>query len=430
MSRFLRKSLLVLLQGMIECMLYLPVLILFHAFLFNEAGWLWLAPVLLAYPAGYWLNSKLSLHHGAALLVCGIVPAVSVGLLMYGVSAIGITTIVASMVTMYRGQKMALSSWAERFFPWQYGMGVFTYFAVSLVFGWMQLFQPYKWPLLGFGFLSLVLTLQAINKSYVNTESLTGETAPRVERVVKRQNRMFVYIVLAVAVLIVFTYQIQWVFTELWQVIVDWLRSWEFEKYEPGEPIVPDINFSPPSVETAPSSEESNMLEYLKVIALVLAGVAFIGGVWVLAVTIRHLPNLIKYLREMWKKLLQREPVIVEEGYVDEIVDLQKPKRWSVFLSGRNKERRLKWKDLQDNESRILFLYRQWLARGEKRGFVFKPNLTPRENGAELIAKCNANEAKWANVLLDQYSDIRYGGKKAQAEQLQKLMDTQSSNKD
>lgn len=427
MTEIIRRSLLVLLRGTIELVLYLPVFILSHVILLPaESGWLWAAPFLIAYPVGYWLNSKLLLSHVALVFLISMIIAALYGLLVYGISTIGIMTFVVTVIGLYRGQMMALFAWSERFHPWQYGLGLFTYFAVSLLLGKLELLH---WPLLGFGLVSLVLTLHATNKSFVNAESLTGDMAPRVEKVVKRQNRMFVFIVIAVAVLIVFTYQLQWIFTELWQTIAAWLNSWEFEKYEPGEAVAPEIPVSPPSVETSPSSEDSDLLVYLSKIAMYLARIIAIGGIVVFIIYIRYLPNLIKYLRDMWKQLFQREQVTVEDGYVDEIEDIQKPKRIWASLSGRNSVRRLKWKDFQDNESRIRFLYRQWLAIGAKRGFIFKPHFTPQENGAELITHCNENEAVWAHALLDQYSDVRYGEKKAQEDKLRHLIDAQSINK-
>ncbi|CAH1203464.1 hypothetical protein PAECIP111893_01974 [Paenibacillus plantiphilus] len=430
MTEIIRRSLLVLLRGTIELVLYLPIFIWFHVLLLPAgSGWLWLAPMLIAYPAGYWLNRKLSFHHFAMVLLFSIIPAALYGMLVYGLSYIGIMTIIATTIGMYRGQMMALFAWSERFLPWQYGVGLFTYFAVSLLFGHKPLFQPYFLPLLVFGLVSIVLTLYTTNKSYVNAESLTGEMAPKVEKVVKRQNRMFVLIVIAVAVLIVFTYQLQWIFTELWQVIAAWLNSWEFEKYESGEALVPDIPVSPPSEETVSSARDYDIFNYIMYFIFMLIRVLIIGGILVFIIYIRHLPNLIRYLLKLWKQLIQREQVTVEEGYVDEIEDIQKPKRIWAFLSGRNKEHRLKWTNLQDNESRIRFLYRQWLAIGAKRGFIFKPHFTPQENGAELITHCNEIEAVWAHALLDQYSDVRYGEKKAQEDKLQHLIDTQSKNK-
>ncbi|MBW7477545.1 DUF4129 domain-containing protein [Paenibacillus oenotherae] len=425
MMGVMRESALVMVRGSIEMVLYLPIAILLQVYLLPaDQGWLWLLPMLIAYPAGYRLNRLLSLHHPAAIMLISIVAAALYGMSVYGISIIGIVTFITAAAGMYRGQMMAVHLWSTRFYPWQYGTGLFTYFTVSIVFGWMEPFQPFKWPLLGFGLLSLVLTLNAINKSYVNTESLTNEHMPRVEKTVKRQNRLFVAIIIVVSVLIVFTYQLQWLFTALWNAFQNWLNSWQL--MEPTEEPPAEVTPAPmPRQELELPTENRTTLNIpWDLILYIFTGILALVLLFIIVRYIRHLPKLWKALKDIWKQMLQRERITVAAGYVDEIEDISKPKRIRVWLSGRNKQPRIKWKDLQDNESRIRYLYRQWLGRAIKGGYVFKPHFTPQENGRELIATSGSSgHAVWVKTLLEQYMGVRYGARKVKDEKLQQLID-------
>jgi uncharacterized membrane protein YccC len=155
---------------------------------------------------------------------------------------------------------------------------------------------------------------------------------------------------------------------------------------------------------------------------ILLYGIAFavIGVVlWLVLRQLRHLPDWLRQLREKLAQLLGREKSEQNQGYVDEVESIRKPGLLSRLWRSTTKEPRSRWKDLQDNESRIRYLYRQWLAGRIKAGYAFKPHLTPSETGED--AGSQAGDSTSAQTLIHQYNSVRYGGKKITDETLQQL---------
>ncbi|MBW7460628.1 hypothetical protein K0U00_41845, partial [Paenibacillus sepulcri] len=226
MTGNIRDSSRVLLQGAVELLLFLPVAFLIQAFLLgNEAGWLWLILALLGYPAGLLINRLFTFKHPFMITLVGIVIGCACSALLFGVTKTGALSAVVLSASLSRGGLMAVSMRLFRLQARHYIIGIFVYFFVSLFFGRAEAFQPYKIPLIVFGLAVLMLTLFASNSSYVNDESLSGSDRPSVEPTVRKQNRMLVGIIAAVAVLIVFTYQIQAALTSLWNAFRNWLQQ-------------------------------------------------------------------------------------------------------------------------------------------------------------------------------------------------------------
>ncbi|GGD63386.1 DUF4129 domain-containing protein [Paenibacillus nasutitermitis] len=417
MTVYIRASSKALLQGLIELLLFMPVAFLIQAFLFEgEASWMWLILIPLGYPLGLMIIKLLKFKHPVMITLIGFAAGIGLSALLLGVTKAGAVSALTLSLGMTRGGLMAVSMQYFRLHARHYVIGIAVYFIVSLIFGRMPAFEPYQSALIGFGLVALLLTLFSANSGYVNDESLSGNGRPAVEPTVRKQNRLLVSIMAVITVAIVFTYQIQAALGALWNTFKEWLKQL-FSRGDTQN--VPQQEMEPPAVPPQlPDGDGKSMPPWVDYI---LYGVAALVGLVLLYLVLRqlrHVPAWLKRLQEKLMKLFGREQTLAAQGYVDEVSSLPKTGRLGGLFRSRTKEPRVRYKDLQDNESRLRYLYRQRLGRQVKAGYDFKPFLTPLETDTELQGR---GEERSAADLAQPYSNVRYGNKKISDQELERI---------
>ncbi|QYR19057.1 DUF4129 domain-containing protein [Paenibacillus sp. sptzw28] len=421
MKQQLRDSLLALRRGFIELILFVPIAWVFQAFMLPPGTeWLWIALLPIGYPAGFMINRLFSFRHSFMILLISAVIAFCYSLLLFGATKEGALSLIAASLTLYRGGKMAVTPWHNRLLPRHYTAGLLVYFGVSVVCSLAEPFKPFKPLMIGLGLVALFLTLFAANRDNVNNESLSNDDKPMIEPTVRKHNLYLVSTVAVITLLIVFSYQLQAALGALWHTFSSILNKWLSSGGE--KAAVPPPQTEPPAQPPGlPSGEGKSMPLWLDILLYGIA-IAVLGAVlWLVLRQLRHLPEWLRQLREKLAQLFGREKGEQNQGYVDVVESIRKPGLLGGLRLSRTKEPRSRWKDLQDNESRIRYLYRQWLARRVKAGYAFKPHLTPIETGAD--AGTQASDSPSAETLIHQYNSVRYGKKKITDETIRRFLE-------
>ncbi|WP_040950454.1 DUF4129 domain-containing protein [Gorillibacterium massiliense] len=128
----------------------------------------------------------------------------------------------------------------------------------------------------------------------------------------------------------------------------------------------------------------------------------------------RGIPYLVRQFRQLllW---LKRDRTMDIDSYSDEKESLlglaDAPRKLSKLLESwrQRLKREPKWQQLPDTQAKARFLYRMALRRAVQKGYLFRPGLTPLENGSEL-AKSKHLSGTSSEELTTLYSGVRYGG--------------------
>jgi hypothetical protein len=316
---------------------------------------------------------------------------------------------------------MAVKPWNELFLPRHYMMGAASYFIISLILGRLAAFAHLRLPLIGFGIAALLLALFALNRSYVNDESMSEDGTPAVERTVRIQNRVMVAVTAAVTVLIVLSYQLQALLGSLWSQIREWLIK--LFSSSPSQERPPASQPPPPQTPQLPKDGGSHLPQWVDLLLQGFAILIVLAVVWLLLRKLNRLPQWLRQLSAKIARMFDRENEQKTNGYVDEVESLRKPSFIDRFRRDTRIGGHARWKELRDNESRLRFLYRRRIGQSVKSGYSFKPHLTPAETGSELRS-LGAGDPLSENFI-ERYNEVRYGGRKLSDDELQQLMNDQ-----
>ncbi|MCQ6562090.1 DUF4129 domain-containing protein [Paenibacillus mendelii] len=408
-------------QGLIELLLYFPIILVLTGYVLEgPIQWIWLIGLPLGYPIGYFINLPLSFRHPFPVILLAVIGGLlyGYGFGLFDLSRIGIMAFLAAAFGMFRGGTMLSLSWHERIGISRYAYSLLFYFLVSAIFLRFERFEDYSWLLLAGGAASLLLFLFLSNRHMVGEETLSGDQEPKVEATVKRHNRVMVILIVGLTVFLVLAIQLQALFSSLGGAIVALLNkllSGESREELPAE-MPPNEPAPPPQLPKG--GEPSPIWDILTYVLLTVVAVLLL---WVILRIMKHVPGWLRLLRERLARLFGRERVIRSQGYVDEVESIWKPGRFAAWFRGSSRESRLKWKDLPDNESRIRYLYRQWLGQRVKAGYAYKPHLTPVETGSELSEQLSSQENEMAELLVNHYGSVRYGKKAISDAELERL---------
>ena len=426
MKPLLRNCLSIGVIGIIELLLIFPVLfIIYLKFPDSAALWQWLALLWAGYPVGLLLNLVFKFRHSFPLLLYAFIFGGGFSWLVKGISAEALLSAILLTFCLFRGEQMAVTTLTNRLQARHYTFGLFAYFLVSL---FLSLKPGYGSPYMPYftvaGLIVLVLTLFQLNRGNVNQESLSGNDKPIVEPAVRQHNRFYVTIILVITVIIVFTYQIQAILGSLFKTF----RSWLAQLLKGGDsgtspPQTPQ-NAKPPDIQL-PNEAAKTLPHWVDYLLYGICGIILAALLWLLLRKLRHLPSWLNVLREKLAGMFLRDKISLATGYIDEEKSIRQPGRFGGLWRSSSKEPRLRWKDLHDNESRIRYLYRQWIGRSVRSGYAFKPHLTPSETGAELSLQLKKHENTAGDDLVKDYNRVRYGGKAVSDEQLRHLLEQQ-----
>lgn len=429
MKPLLRKCLTAGAIGIIELLLLFPVLFIIYMQSPNSGAlWQWLVLLWAGYPVGFLINRLFKFRHSFLLQVIALILSGWFSCLLRGLSVEALLTAIGLTFCLFRGEQMAVASLSYRLQPRHYTFGLLAYFFVSLFFSLRPDYgSAYRQDYTAAGLIVLVLTLFQLNRGTVNQESLSGNHEPAVEPAVRRHNRYYVAVILVITVILVFTSQIQAVLGSLFKTF----RTWLAQLLEGGDKVTPPPqtpqNEMKPDL-PLPAETAKTMSHWVDYLLYGLFGLIIAALLWFALRKLRFLPGWLRLLREKFAALFQRDKMIAAKGYIDEVRSIRKSDRLGGFWRSSSKEPRKRWKDLQDNESRIRYLYQQWVGRSIRNGYAFKPHLTPTETFADLRLQLQKRDNIAGDELVQSYNRVRYGGKAVSDEQLRLLLEQYEKN--
>ncbi|MDU4697232.1 MAG: hypothetical protein E6Y08_15560 [Paenibacillus sp.] len=243
------------------------------------------------------------------------------------------------------------------------------------------------------GVFCLATALFVTNHQYLRYTSHSGDSGERLPAGLRRHNRLFIGIIIAVALLLAAGVG-RWIgglLMSLLRAVVSWLLR---QPKEPEPLEQPDIEAPPMEPMLPPvESHDSDLLVQILNYAFYV-----FGGLLIVALLGFALYWLYKNAGGIWRKaidrllsLLGRESAPPEQAaFRDEETSLF---TWESALQGWRKigERLLRtgkplerWEDMKDNRERVRYLYRMFLRKEHEQGYRIQPHLTPRETVEEL----------------------------------------------
>lgn len=402
-------------QGMVECLLFFPILSIPMAYLIPKLYMIiWPVVLILGYAAGF-VGSRLfrlNTYLKSVLWACVISVVVSISL--FGTSLALFVTVPSLTVACYRGSRMEQNSWYIMFPGQFYLVGLILYGVSSFVLSFMSSFEPYFFILTLAGVLALIVTLFIVNRNSVEEQTLPGSEGPVIEHRVLRQNRgMILSLLLIIGVIVLLPQMQQWL-AALGKSIASWIAGLLSSSPEEIEP--PLENF--PAESNLPFLEEvSSPPAWIKFIEqLAFYAFYFLAAAFIVFLLYRFAKSLPRWLRKMsaWlNRLMLRSPnneALL--GYEDEEIEIEHEKAVNRFkrLLSRVRGNGLFQKNDEpdDNAARIRQLYRNILNRKIQEGYKWQRSRTPRETEQDLKAWKEAEESM-SERFISLYEQARYG---------------------
>lgn len=414
---FARQGLFNGLKGVIEIILFLPVLILLYVNIpFTPSFAAWMALLGVFYLVGAYFAQWLQYTYLILYIGFSLVSSIGAVWLLWGLHFAEFVTIALCNFAFYRGCSLALNRWKDSLPMTAWWISLAIYFLTSIFFSRYVQYDAYMILFAIAGFTSLIATLWRTNVLILREVNLGDKQPTRIATSVLRHNRIAIFAMVALIVMITFLNVIQNTVLKLAQHMKDWLVKWLGSGSSNQR--VDDPIFETPMTfpETVPGTETSLIMLIVQFVGYVLTAIAL---VFLLVFFVR---KLVRLSGEGWRKLLSilRQKGFLKKdaftstttGYVDEeqkllkLTDVGKlyRDRFGQWLAERLK-REPKWDDLSDNKARIRFLYRHWLLRKVAAGVAIDEALTPREVGEQL-----AEMGDDRRELVAMYDAARYGG--------------------
>lgn len=415
------------LQGLVECVLYFPVLFIPAFYLLPESyRWIWPALVLGGYVLGYagahWFN--MDRQFKAFVWACLVSVAVSVAFV--GVDIALAYVIPLLFIASIRGSRMEQVNWKLMFPGTYFLIGLILYGVSSFFLSFMDSFRGGISSLTWMGAAALGLTLLIVNRQYVLDETLPGNDQPVLERRVLRYNRWFIIVLLVLIALVAFLPQLQQWVSDMARGIAAWISGW-FSSGAEQAPEPPSMSEPPPEMpfldeETKPPSQWMKVLEQV-----LIYGVFTVIGIGMLYVLFRFgkvLPSLYRKFSAWMNRMMNRQNVQPQLGYEDEVENIEHDpasKRLRRLLSGvRIGGRHREGEGPEQLNEKIRQMYRLILSRSIREGYNWKASFTPRETENDL-KEWDGRKDRVPQSLIELYEEARYGNRTITKEEVEGL---------
>ncbi|MFS0722284.1 DUF4129 domain-containing protein [Paenibacillus sp. 1P07SE] len=429
-ERVLAKAGLTTLQGIVETLLFYPLILLFAVYLLPQPQvWLWSAGLPLLFGAGHAAYVWLKLDKVYKLLAIALLVAAAWSVIWFGSSWLAAVSLLFAILAFIRGARGAEQEWEARFPMSAMFAGMILHFILSVATVFRSELHAYLWLIGVCGLLALAATLYCLNAEAVRQQTLSGQRKSAVPGSVSGLNRLLVLVLLLAAVAITMLRTIQEAFEWLRGRIVALLqllpsREGDAPVEQPTAPEMPE----PPMLGEEPS-EPSALMQWLEQAAMiavyVLLGLLVLYGCYALG---KRLPGWLRRLYQALTAWINRGERQGEElGYVDTVESLIQTRDSGPGLGGRLRDRlsawnrrKPRWSDDMTNEERVRFLYRRWLQSARKEGYELKPHLTPLETVAD-IERWRSRSSREDLPLTRLYEQARYGSHPVKDSQVQEL---------
>lgn len=401
-------------QGLVECLLFFPLL--YIPLVYAKAGpWIAVWPLLVVagYGAGYACSRLFRINTVLKTVLWSLAWSVAVSLMAFGVSFMLLIGVPGLFAACYRGIRMEQAHWSVLFPGMYYLVGLIIYGCSSFVLNFMPSFVPFREVLTWFGAAALAVTLFIINRTHIEEATLPHDDKVILEKRVRRQNRWLVASMLLLIAVLVLLPQLRQGLEYLWNTVVSWMnelfQQLPDDKTEPPPERPPLEDPLLPVEESLPPPQWIKVLEKIMVVAACAA--AGLTAVYHLYRLARTLPTWAEKLSAWLNRLLSRRPGEGERlGYVDEVEKIAPPKRGKAFKRWRFSARNNRAGVREDgHEAGIRRLYRKLVERNIRQGYQWKRHFTPRETVHDLKMRTGASEPV-PDGLVELYEQARYGG--------------------
>ncbi|MGN7763920.1 DUF4129 domain-containing protein [Paenibacillus sp. 22594] len=421
-SELLKSTYRLWLICIVEWLLFLPVWIVLQMYLQSGAAALpWIYTLPLISMAGVMLRQSCNRKWKqllAALLLGGLA-----GILAGAFSLREIPLYAGAVISAYLGITSGGHSNRLRI----YIAGIAVYFVATIAFARIPLLQPSVAVLTWSGSLCLILALLDSNTSHLHYSSFTGDGSP-LPRGIRRHNRLFVLLFIAVAALLAAGAgrALGLFFWHAAQAFFGWVSRLfsDSSRPEPPQEAPPQAMPEMPPAET----HEPGLLAMILDVAFYAIGAAALivilyyglrwlyrnsGGVWR-----RFIDSLLS--------LLRRESPQNNTAYQDEEKSIF---TWEKTVQGvreywrsrtTSASRRDRWEGMNGGREQTRWLYRHWLKNKRAQGYLQRSYLTPQETAVDVAEwnesrkrqrKTQVTDADAASAqLLRVYNQARYGG--------------------
>ncbi|MFC4101152.1 hypothetical protein [Paenibacillus xanthanilyticus] len=418
----IREASLVFFQGLIEFIVYLPLILAANG-LVQPAAWehSWWMVLLLSYPAGYLLGMRAAFRQPSVTLLLAALCGTGIGALLLPVASASTAAAAAvgSTTGLYRGARAALAPWPVRFTSAHFSIGLLIYVLFSVIMQRNERFAVSPLLLMAGGLASLLAMLLVVNLRTISAESAAPGASARTDAAVRNRNIRLTMLVALTTLLLAASGTLRQWFGAVWGEAAKWISRLLAPK-EPASNPPPQSAPEAPPPSMLPAGEPSDPSPWWDWIMYGFLGVV---GLFILIALIRRLPLVPSALRALAARLaawLRRERITDRADYQDEVDRIAGPKRKrrSLFTFGRRHEAN---PVAADPSSRLIFLYRTWLSDRKKSGRPFEPSQTPIEMGQEEAKRSGgeANAGRLGIRLTQTYSAYRYGGIEAEDVELE-----------
>ncbi|MDF2964157.1 MAG: hypothetical protein K0S39_5892 [Paenibacillus sp.] len=426
------------LKGAVELLLGLPLLLITAAYTLpddNSLG-LWLTALLLSYAAGFAGGSLLSFKKRYQLLIFVMGIGALEAYLVFGTSyGFYLGMLIAALLTS-RGVKFVNAAWHTVFPVSCFGIGLLLYFLSSVFMPFFPAFQPYLPWLLWCGLAALAISLLMTNQSMMKQETLSGDKEPVLAAAVIWQNRILVFIALAVIIIAVLFRKIQQAVLWLKEQLLAWLR--ELLSRTPDPPASNKTEQAPANLGgLGEGGQAAPWLIWLeKAFMVVMWAVLAALVLWLLYNVCRKLPKLLKVLYMKLLALLNRKELRKGPGgYEDDVESLMDWQALRDSMASRMKgwlprkaQPRVKWDDLKDNRERVRYLYRSWIQKAVGNGYLPQRFLTAKETIQDIQSRDNKHRQP-PDTLISLYEQVRYSDKAAAEKEVSRLKQSMDMKK-
>ncbi len=424
-----RNLLITLFQGMVEYLLLFPIILIIGVLLEAPSLGAWLISLFGLFCIGVLFKTLLPNQKWWVYASFSLVIGVFSSVFFYEQLIVWIIWAIIHPSLIYRGIMYASRSWDRLLsagFLW-FG-GFIIYFISYFFFRYVEKLHPYLTLITVAGASVIVLILFISNSEQLKSATLSKQRTPFISRTIKKQNRLFLVITIALIALVTNGQAIRDVLLNGVKSFINWMLG--FVSSSQGEqmteqappPAQPNLGLEPGEPSAFAKFLEM-IMTYVFYVFLIVAAIAALlliikkSRLWIK----RIIGSFIAFLKQIGNRSMERQ----ETGqYIDEKESVFDWKEWKKEQQDKAKElvqnifkREPRWESLS-NHQKVRYIYRRFLLQ-QLTKLNFKPTNTPRETLQEL--KTNIVDEGQIDKLRDAYEQTRYGEEDIGDEKIKKL---------
>lgn len=421
------------LQGMIECLILLPIILAVGILSVSSSLlWIWIGSLPLLFLTGLLSQTLFSGKKRWVYLLISLIGSAIIPLLFMGAPVPIAISWLVGLVWAYRGVLCAKHPSEGLFSIMFLWVGLLIYFVAYFFYRYVPAFHSYMGLIAWAGILTLGLTLFLTNHQHLKSATLSEDQKPILARALKVQNRFFILITFVIILLIANFRLLKDAFSKLTATILHWiilLFSLFNSHQSPKGNSAPSQQMLPFTKKGEPSAFAALLDKILVIVVyVVLIAAAILLLVYVIKKLKGPLKRAFSWLHTFLNQLFNiKDREDENQQYIDEKESVMTLKEWRKNYQDRLKDwlaNRLKheprWEDLQSNREKVRYLYRHSLLQLMKEGYSFKASDTPGETILEW-KNHNPEDKEKLDRLEEVYGKARYGDREIKDQEIKDI---------